>query len=316
MELRGWEFSGKCSGEESVAVLGLRWFPVEDVFTLNPDLMKTEIEDVVVTKRKLLSTAQKVLDPIGYTCPATLKPKLWLQEFWSKNITKVQQKSFSGSEDNQIKSLKPKYDTALIRIDSRVPNKPNETVNFKYPIILRRKHPVVVALIMDAHRKNCHVGTRGRKYKVKVGSSFFNWHDILSGIPQGSILGPLSFITFTADVILVLKYSHVRHVDDIKIFNNARMDHAALQVDLEAIETWSQDWSIPLTEKKCAVQHIGNNNPKHTYLTSKGLVASVNKQVDLGIEINSKLSWSQTHHVNPQKRKLTFLSDKEMFPQP
>ncbi|KAG5867963.1 hypothetical protein JTB14_027118 [Gonioctena quinquepunctata] len=77
-------------------------------------------------------------------------------------LRKVQQKSFSGSEDNQIKSLKPKYEySGLIRIDSRVSNKPNETVNFKSPIILPRKHPVVVALIMVAHRKNCHVGTQG-----------------------------------------------------------------------------------------------------------------------------------------------------------
>ncbi|KAG5866508.1 hypothetical protein JTB14_016362 [Gonioctena quinquepunctata] len=63
MELGEWEFSGKCRGKESVAVLGLGWFPVKDVFTLNPDLIKTEIEDVVVTKRKLLSMAQKVLTP-------------------------------------------------------------------------------------------------------------------------------------------------------------------------------------------------------------------------------------------------------------
>ncbi|KAG5871236.1 hypothetical protein JTB14_007116 [Gonioctena quinquepunctata] len=52
-----------CSGEESVAALGLRCFPVKDVFTLNPDLMKTEKEDVVVTKRKLLSWLKRCLTP-------------------------------------------------------------------------------------------------------------------------------------------------------------------------------------------------------------------------------------------------------------
>ncbi|KAG5875492.1 hypothetical protein JTB14_015104 [Gonioctena quinquepunctata] len=81
MELRGWKFSGKSSGEESVAVLGLGWFPVKDVFTLNPDLIKKN-EDVVVT----LSMAQKVFDPIGYTCPATLNP-IMVTRVWSKNIT-------------------------------------------------------------------------------------------------------------------------------------------------------------------------------------------------------------------------------------
>ncbi|KAG5881891.1 hypothetical protein JTB14_008704 [Gonioctena quinquepunctata] len=75
----------------------------------------------------------------------------------------------------------------------------------------------------------------------------------------------------------------------------------ASQADLVAIAKWRQDWSIPLNEGKCAVLHLGKNNPKHTYPTSKGSVASVN----LGIEINSKLSWSE--HIT----SITKLNDGE-----
>lgn len=86
LELRGWEFSRNSSSQESsVSVLGLRWHLEKDVLTINPDLLSTET-DMVVTKRKLLSMAQKIFDPIGFTCPATLQPKLWLQELWAKNI--------------------------------------------------------------------------------------------------------------------------------------------------------------------------------------------------------------------------------------
>ncbi|XP_044766589.1 uncharacterized protein LOC123322673 [Coccinella septempunctata] len=87
-ELRGWEFSGNgASQENGIPVLGLRWYPARDVLTLNRDLINVEIGDMLVTKRKLLSVAQKIFDPIGFTCPATLRPKLWLQELWSRNIS-------------------------------------------------------------------------------------------------------------------------------------------------------------------------------------------------------------------------------------
>lgn len=69
-----------------VLVLGLRWYP-KDVLTLNENLLKIETEDIIVTKRKLLSVSQKIFDPIRFTCPATLRPKLWLQELWSRNIS-------------------------------------------------------------------------------------------------------------------------------------------------------------------------------------------------------------------------------------
>ena len=86
-ELRGWEVSGNSSSQgSSVSVLGLKWYLDKDVLTINPDLLDTETE-MVVTKTKLLSMAQKVFDPIGFTCPATLQPKLWLQELWAQNIT-------------------------------------------------------------------------------------------------------------------------------------------------------------------------------------------------------------------------------------
>ncbi|KAJ8957208.1 hypothetical protein NQ318_007770 [Aromia moschata] len=85
-DLRGWEFSDQTNSGVGVSVLGLKWFPDRDVLTINPDLLVCDTESAV-TKRKLLSIAQKIFDPIGFTSPVTLLPKLWLQVLWESKIS-------------------------------------------------------------------------------------------------------------------------------------------------------------------------------------------------------------------------------------
>ncbi|GBO05633.1 hypothetical protein AVEN_208560-1 [Araneus ventricosus] len=66
--------------EKEVSVLGLTWDREED--TLSCELIRTENEGEPITKRKILSVAHQLFDPIGFTCPITLIPKLLLQECW------------------------------------------------------------------------------------------------------------------------------------------------------------------------------------------------------------------------------------------
>ncbi|KAJ8914532.1 hypothetical protein NQ315_002805 [Exocentrus adspersus] len=86
--LRGWEFSGNTKDEEfNVSVLGLKWYTNKDEMVINYELLKLDTEECCVTKRKNLSMAQKVFDPIGFTCPTTLIPKLILQKLWKEKMT-------------------------------------------------------------------------------------------------------------------------------------------------------------------------------------------------------------------------------------
>ncbi|KAF2889737.1 hypothetical protein ILUMI_16436, partial [Ignelater luminosus] len=100
-DLRGWEFTdiSKKNGESSVFVLGLNWNTQRDTLSL----VESNIENVesfkeCVTKRVILSTAQRIFDPIGFTCPTTLIPKLLLQRIWQ------QQLSWDMPVDEEIKS--------------------------------------------------------------------------------------------------------------------------------------------------------------------------------------------------------------------
>lgn len=88
-ELRGWEHT-PTSSEQLVAkqkivpVLGLNWKLNEDSLTI--DLKSFSIEETVVTKRKILSAVHRIFDPIGFTCPVTLLPKLLIQECWKNKV--------------------------------------------------------------------------------------------------------------------------------------------------------------------------------------------------------------------------------------
>lgn len=89
-DLRSWETTNSCSDEKSVSsnnvnVLGIYWDIKNDSLSINTDFLK-EFNLLPLTKRKILSIAHRIFDPIGYVSPVTLCPKLILQKTWKKEI--------------------------------------------------------------------------------------------------------------------------------------------------------------------------------------------------------------------------------------
>ncbi|XP_051161418.1 uncharacterized protein LOC127281645 [Leptopilina boulardi] len=84
-DLREWEYTRDDSDKESTLVLGLLFNKIRDTISVNPALLKDE-GDTVVTKRSILSVAHKVFDPIGFTSPVTLLPKLLLKNLWKQKL--------------------------------------------------------------------------------------------------------------------------------------------------------------------------------------------------------------------------------------
>ncbi|CAL8069059.1 unnamed protein product [Orchesella dallaii] len=83
-ELRGWEF-GPSEIEKNVPLLGLIWKIKEDSLGVDLTSALTKMEGPV-TKRKMLSLAHTVFDPIGFVSPYAILPKILLQETWSKKL--------------------------------------------------------------------------------------------------------------------------------------------------------------------------------------------------------------------------------------
>ncbi|GFX86109.1 uncharacterized protein TNCV_2341781 [Trichonephila clavipes] len=86
--LHGWVYTSVSEAEKGtlleeekkVPVLGLIWKPDKDTISVNWE-ENSKINEIPVTKRKILSAVHRIFDPIGFTCPVTLEPKILLQEY-------------------------------------------------------------------------------------------------------------------------------------------------------------------------------------------------------------------------------------------
>ena len=83
---------------------------------------------------------------------------------------------------------------------------------------------------------------KGRRQRVRVGRSPSPWSDVLSGIPQGSVLGPLFFVIYINDFPLSLKNSALLFADDTKIYTTINQHNLqfTLQEDIDKCVQWSQ----------------------------------------------------------------------------
>ena len=136
----------------------------------------------------------------------------------------------------------------------------------------------------------------GREQLVTVNGELSRVAAVLSGIPQGSVLGPLLFICFVNDMPNVV-HSHIQmFADDTKLYcevNNMQNAHD-LQKDLTALESWTATWQFNFNAEKCKVMHLGTSNSRYTYhMMKEG--QQIDLQItelekDLGIHMDPKLT--------------------------
>ena len=132
---------------------------------------------------------------------------------------------------------------------------------------------------------------------------FSSVSSVISGVPQGSVLGPVLFLVFINDIDSICPgRSRLKlFADDLKIHSIVDINNptATIQQSLNQLVKWSAEWQLPINIKKCSFVTI-NRSESHTthtasdyYLDGSPLVKS-SSVMDLGIEINSDLSF-QSH---------------------
>ena len=152
----------------------------------------------------------------------------------------------------------------------------------------------------------------GRSQTVKIDSCFSPQLPVLSGVPQGSVLGPILFLMFINDIIQkVQSFSHqsvnfALFADDTKIFSS---DPDELQSSLNIFSKTTAQFQLELAPNKCFVLPICKSAKlqSHPNFSIDSTILSLeNNANDLGVTISSNLKWEQ--HINKISQQASFIS--------
>ena len=162
---------------------------------------------------------------------------------------------------------------------------------------------------------NCWLWIRNyltnRSQCVSINNNFSSALPVISGVPQGSILGPLLFLLYINDIPSHTLYtSTFLFADDSKCLKpiHTPADHLLLQQDLLLLSIWSSVWKLRfnVTVLKCVLlsftskrkatssndRATTNATQSQTYSINNLPIASSNHHKDLGVLITSDLTWS------------------------
>lgn len=150
-----------------------------------------------------------------------------------------------------------------------------------------------------------------RKQRVVFSGVYSDWVPVTSGVPQGSVLGPILFLLFVNDINEGLSSSLFRFADDHTIVRCIRShsDRVILQNDLDKVHHWTVVNNLPLNASKCAVVHFSRSTalgPVTTYFLGGVPIKVVDDFKLLGVTFSSSLSFSS--HVDAVCKKISRLT--------
>ena len=123
---------------------------------------------------------------------------------------------------------------------------------------------------------------------------------VLSGVPQGSVLGPLLFLLFINDISNELDVEFSLYADDIKIYNRVSStdDCLKLQHNLNRIVVWCNLNRLLLNQDKCCVMSFSlkRYNIHFEYVLNGVVLARPQTVLDLGVVFDSRLTFA--YHIN------------------
>ena len=139
-----------------------------------------------------------------------------------------------------------------------------------------------------------------RKQRVVLNGFKSEWTTVTSGVPQGSVLGPLLFLLYINDLPDNVKYCQVKiFADDTKIYFPSNCQAQHIQNDIESLKNWSKTWQLPFNSDKCSVLHLGSSNQGNEYYVLDDLtqtdtmIKSVESIRDLGIIADNKFKFDK-----------------------
>ena len=121
------------------------------------------------------------------------------------------------------------------------------------------------------------------------------WADVESGVPQGSVLGPILFILFINDIgdglegVLSIYADDTKHIYPV----NSKHDASVLQSEIDLLDQWATTWDMKFNSTKCAMMHFGRNNQEHEYFLGNSTLNSTKAEKDVGVIVQENLKFDQ-----------------------
>ena len=129
-----------------------------------------------------------------------------------------------------------------------------------------------------------------RLMRVMVNGQYSSWTVVVSGVLQGSVLGPLLCLLFVNGIPDWIKTKIRMSADDTKIWTQLSCpeDAVKLQEDLDMLSNWSATWLLKFNPLKCKLMHLRHNMDTRYYIihdNQKWDVQSAHLEKDLGVLI-------------------------------
>uniref|UniRef100_A0A8C5LYI6 Reverse transcriptase domain-containing protein n=1 Tax=Leptobrachium leishanense TaxID=445787 RepID=A0A8C5LYI6_9ANUR len=130
-----------------------------------------------------------------------------------------------------------------------------------------------------------------RQQRVVVNGVYSAQGLVTSGVPQGSVLGPILFNIFISDIAEGINGKVCLFADDTKICNRVDVPGGISQMtnDLGKLKKWSELWQLSFNVDKCKIMHLGRKNPRVEYRIFDTVLTSTSEDRDLGVIISEDL---------------------------
>ena len=146
---------------------------------------------------------------------------------------------------------------------------------------------------------------KNRKERVKVNKTFSKWGRITTGVPQGSILGPLVFNTFLKDLFLFVSSASLSNYTDDNTLctfgDNLKKNKDNLSSSFDTVHQWFYKNYMVLNAGKFHFMCRGNNAENETLLFHNILMENSKEQKILGVIIDNKLNFKS--HISELCKK-------------
>ena len=134
-------------------------------------------------------------------------------------------------------------------------------------------------------------------------SEVSSWKSVLSGVPQGSELGPILFLVYINDLEEGVTSKILKFADDTKLFRKTKEigDKQKVQDYINKLVKWSEKWQMLFNFGTCKCLHTGPGNTGMNYEMGGTILSKTVKEKDLGVTMNANMKVSEQCRIAASK---------------